>query len=598
MYALETWHKLLGLRSEAKSHAPELLLKFKIEEAGSGKSLSKVDQVSSLQPDHDALAGSGAIVSLQNGPHYLHVGPPESNELYELVINIHEAGNLYSVIPPAEIGAPITFQYSIMGLSFVSGDFNNPQTLLANALTVVEVKSQAAFLASYFKGFPNLTFKLFCGDKLLGSAVMDLPELSKFSNGKPFDKKTKIYVKTIIAPDSEAESLRPYLVVEVSLLPKDLDFFEDNVKKMLEMPRHHSGDASSELIVDKLTGALEVNRDLSSSLPSRIVTHLEIPEHDVPHNEILRPAENRLVEHSKDFTRREDDSIPVHQSANVPQIRPFVEPTTNVLPRQYIREAAQKTCEELEDWKEQQQEIFKFELKMKGEKHLKKLSDEWVKQKNELEATLKENIANCQSLYKKLEEAISDLVVRSEKLSLREEEIHKAKEELDRKYTAKFQELRKASQLHQFDMEQKVHAAHQEKNKLASIVQEKEREIACLKESVAKNASDLSKEQVTALVEDMRQLEQNLHKALQSKAFFKEQWAKALRELHELKEREHLEMKWHIRRNMDEKESTDLVHGITEEVDEMRRDQLQLQMLKDEIKIKAQPNSGTSSRTG
>lgn len=62
---------------------------------------------------------------------------------------------------------------------------------------------------------------------------------------------------------------------------------------------------------------------------------------------------------------------------------------------------------------------------MRTEKHLKKLSDEWIKQKKELETTLKDKINSCQNLYRKLEEAISDLVVRSERLSLREEEVGK-----------------------------------------------------------------------------------------------------------------------------------------------------------------------------
>uniref|UniRef100_A0A0A9X7I2 DUF3668 domain-containing protein n=5 Tax=Lygus hesperus TaxID=30085 RepID=A0A0A9X7I2_LYGHE len=604
--ALETWHKLLGLRSEAKSHAPELLLRFKIEEANDESAITKPSRFASIKDYRDNRGMGDAAVHL-SGPHFLQIGPPESTELYELVINIQEAGNLYSVIPPSEIGAPITFQYSVMGSSYISDDFNGLQDTVANAMAVVEVKSQAAFLASYFKGFPHLTFKLYCGDKILGSASIDLQELSKFSNSKPFVKKSKIFIKTLDGKDvTEAESLNPYLKVEVSLLPKNVNLYEDNVKKMLEAPRLDAGDAP---FPSRNTFTQEFQMDpLSPPPPNRVMAHLDEPEHDILSDDLLLPHEDGFMFHNdsiskqelsendskvRDLHGRREDVIgsPHHATVNSGKPNQLNAQTksnfrADILPRQYIREAAQKTCEELEDWKEQQQEIFKYELKMKTEKHLKKLSEEWIKQKKDLETTLKEKIDNCQNLYRKLEEAISDLVVKSERLSLKEDELHRAKEELDRKYTTKFQELRKASQLHQFDMEQKIHAVVVEKNSLTSKLEERDREIAHLKETIAKNSSDLSKDQVAALIEDMRQLEQNLHKALQSKAFFKEQWAKVLRELHMLKEQEQQEMKCIIQKNKDELASVGLVQGITDEVDEMRRDQLELLKLKEEIKSK------------
>ncbi|XP_014259329.1 centrosomal protein of 120 kDa-like isoform X2 [Cimex lectularius] len=624
---LETWHRLLGLRNEAKAHNPELLLIFKIEEAHEKEfNERQLPKESTLPKQEVTMAKGDTMVLDYRSGSCLEIGPSDGAELFELSVKIFEAGNLYSVIPHSDLGTPIHFQYSIMGTSFATDNIDSDGTTIDGA--ILELKAQPDFLCAYFRDFPHLIFNLYCGEKVIGIAPMDVKGLASIVEGKAAVVNSKILIKSLYKKENLIDSLSPYLEIEVKLAPKTPPKFYVNEAKSMDQGPIESGDALTSVGLDPTTAESDdSNAQMSKKItvewfmkkpiqlasgaqkecitmepqklkeveePIKAKHHYKIEEKDFKESHRLRQDmdgdfRGKVIDPTStkpnvSYIRSSPTYCETGTSTSPPNMGVLRSGVGDILPRQYVREAAHKICEELEDWKEKQQEIYKFELNQKAEKRLKKLSSEWIKRRTELENEFKTKIEECQSFRDRLEETLKELATRTEVLNIREEEILKVKEELDRKYTIKFQELRKASKLHQYDMEDKISQIILEKNELERRLEIREKELARLEESLMTTSnSQISKSHTNGSHSDLKTLQQSLEQALQSKAFYKEQWGKATRELHKLKEEEQEKIKIEFQRNREELQTLGLVQEITDEVGEMKKDQDAIRNIRSQI---------------
>ncbi|XP_050349904.1 centrosomal protein of 120 kDa-like [Nymphalis io] len=201
-----------------------------------------------------------------------------------------------------------------------------------------------------------------------------------------------------------------------------------------------------------------------------------------------------------------------------------------------------KYVEELEDWKEKQQELFKIQLKRKEDYHLDLLANEWEKRRSELEYKLSKGIEQCRNLAADLSRATEDFRLRGYRNTERERKLLDAKKALEAHYTSKYQELREASQKMEDDMNHQLKLKDMNIEELQQKVQLLKKNNDVLKnnmknfEKTAENKySGLTKDQTASLIQELRCLEEKLDSAVQSKAFFKEQWGRAVRELHLIK---------------------------------------------------------------
>ncbi|XP_063829776.1 centrosomal protein of 120 kDa-like [Ostrinia nubilalis] len=199
----------------------------------------------------------------------------------------------------------------------------------------------------------------------------------------------------------------------------------------------------------------------------------------------------------------------------------------------------QKFVDELEDWKEKQQELFKIQLKRKEEYHLDLLAKEWAKKRLEVETKLSRGVQQCRALAADLARATDDFRLRGYRNTEREKKLHEAKKALESHYTAKYQELRDASQKMEDDMNHRLKLKDMRIEELETTVQQLEKRLEAMRtnfKNVEKDAesrySGLTKDQTASLIQELRCLEEKLDSAVQSKAFFKEQWGRAVRELH------------------------------------------------------------------
>ncbi|XP_052742323.1 centrosomal protein of 120 kDa [Bicyclus anynana] len=202
----------------------------------------------------------------------------------------------------------------------------------------------------------------------------------------------------------------------------------------------------------------------------------------------------------------------------------------------------QKYVGELEDWKERQQQLFKLQLKRKEDYYLDQLANEWNKRRAELESKLSKGVEQCRNLAADLSRATEDFRLRGYRNTERERKLLDAKKALEAHYTAKYQELREASQKMEDDMNHQLKMKDMALEEVQLKVQSLEKQNAALKndlKNVEKDAeskySGLTKDQTASLIQELRCLEEKLESAAAAKAFFKEQWGRAVRELHRAK---------------------------------------------------------------
>ncbi|KAL1139810.1 hypothetical protein AAG570_006787 [Ranatra chinensis] len=336
--------------------------------------------------------------------------------------------------------------------------------------------------------------------------------------------------------------------------------------------------------------------------PEKVVSH-EIPttptkdDSAVNENSLCRPTSPTVLEKSPlqspkdlpimDVCAEVSPSIPVKEKwSNIFEEVGVLETRAAFEEKEFTKEKAFKICEELEDWKEQQQEMFKDKLKRKIEKHLEKLSSAWAERQKEIEDDFTKKMEKNKEERQSLSEATMELHVRIDSLKQKELELDESHKKLRAHYAEKLQELREASLSYQRDMEQKIAAYQKENLELFVKLDLLEKNNRKLEKEVARYKSyedQLTSDHTSNLISDMKYLEEKLEVALDSKAFFKEQWGKAVREIHRLKEEQECQIKLQIEKSKEGLENLGLVDVCMEEENQMKEDITILKGLKHEF---------------
>lgn len=97
-----------------------------------------------------------------------------------------------------------------------------------------------------------------------------------------------------------------------------------------------------------------------------------------------------------------------------------------------------------------------YQLKKKEERHLKMLSEEWRKQRENLESKLACSVEQCKILANSLNNATEDLRTRRLKSLENETRLIKANEDIQWRYEVKVQELKDSLHAVQTELTSKV----------------------------------------------------------------------------------------------------------------------------------------------
>ncbi|KAJ8718377.1 hypothetical protein PYW08_002614 [Mythimna loreyi] len=311
-----------------------------------------------------------------------------------------------------------------------------------------------------------------------------------------------------------------------------------------------SGDSvlqSSEIteLIKKMCESFTLSQEkLLASRARPVTADMQVQCEDAPSHSAERLDHTRSEHALTTEKETADRPIPLETSKSDTYIQAYNEKdmVKTVIPAVERDSIMQRFVDELEDWKEKQQEMFKCQLKRKEEYHLELLAKEWSKKQVELECKLSKGIEQCRNLAADLSRATDDFRLRGYRNTEREKKLLDAKKALESHYTAKYQELREASQKMEDDMNHQLKLKDMKVEELEAKVQQLQKQVELLKNNIKNTEkesenrySGLTKDQTASLIQELRYLEEKLDSAVQSKAFFKEQWGRAVRELHLVK---------------------------------------------------------------
>lgn len=174
---------------------------------------------------------------------------------------------------------------------------------------------------------------------------------------------------------------------------------------------------------------------------------------------------------------------------------------------------------QLKEAKEKVVEDYQKDFETRCHSHIENLEQEWKKRKEEVERKLNKNVKKCQHLTKQLKTAAKNLQSRQKELITSQTTV---RDEINNNYD-KFCN-------HQYiDLIEEISKLQLENKQLQNVI-EKQREVL-----EANRKSALTKEQTTNLLQELRVLEEQFEEARKQKSYFKEQWKRAVKEIHELR---------------------------------------------------------------
>ncbi|XP_041980943.1 centrosomal protein of 120 kDa-like [Aricia agestis] len=501
----------------------------------------------------------------------------DGNDYFILGIVIGSVENIDLLLPSSErqSDTQVAVSYTVFTHNITTDSVSVKRSAAAvNVRTSLRLRSSLPHLARYLADCPHLVVTVRTQDSDIGICSLDLRKLIPSDDVTDFtkfcdrDKTLTIHERCFLmrVHSGSESSRRPYIDVDLSL-----QYMAG--KAVAQKCTVKSARSATQLRSDR--GAADVRTSGSH-------THLPAADNMTANTNILSDtntnrytnAAGDAIQTSEiaDMIRKMYESFTTSRKLEVPrpvnveiQVEPVVveEPvkltrsTTNstkcvgndesvevktTLPQEERVALMQKYVAELEDWKEKQQELFKCQLKRKEDYHLELLSLEWNKRRVELERQLRTSVERCQDLAAELSEATEDFRQKGHKNAEREKKLLEAKKTLEAHFTAKYQELREASLKMQDDMNHRLRLKDMTIEELQMRVQQLEKQIDGLQSSLKeaekdaeRRVSGLSKEQTASLVQELRCMEEKLESAIQSKAFFKEQWGRAVRELHLVK---------------------------------------------------------------
>lgn len=209
-----------------------------------------------------------------------------------------------------------------------------------------------------------------------------------------------------------------------------------------------------------------------------------------------------------------------------------VDTTTNLFKSEFDLEPivlddwfALKTLAELEQWKEKQEILFQDNLKRIQCEKLELLQAEWNVKRMELEIKLQSGLEKCKALA-------VELNATADKYRTKNKNEDKS-EDMQLKVTQLVEEQMKQSirrlENEKFELLKSIEQLKYEKKELENKIQHQAEALEEMRKTT------LSKEQTKLVFKELKNLEEKFNNALMEKAFFKEEWHKALKEAHALK---------------------------------------------------------------
>ncbi|XP_060091512.1 centrosomal protein of 120 kDa [Heteronotia binoei] len=256
-----------------------------------------------------------------------------------------------------------------------------------------------------------------------------------------------------------------------------------------------------------------------------------------------------------------------------------------------------KAALELEMWKEMQEDLFENQLKKKELAHMQALAEEWRKRDREREALVKKKIAEYTILEEQLQKTLTDLEKREKQLVSSETELQRLKTELQAEHERNLQELQdtmrrvKDECAHQVELEKsRIRQLEESKIHLQQQIYEAEnknkgleKEFQQYKDQQSSKPEIRLQSEINILTLEKGDLERKLESATKSKLHYKQQWARALKELARLKQREQENAMARLKKQQQELEHMRLRYLAAEEKELGKAQRQELEEIRNEL---------------
>ncbi|XP_015705557.1 centrosomal protein of 120 kDa isoform X1 [Coturnix japonica] len=256
-----------------------------------------------------------------------------------------------------------------------------------------------------------------------------------------------------------------------------------------------------------------------------------------------------------------------------------------------------KAALELELWKEMQEDIFENQLKKKEMARMQALAEEWKKRDEEREAVVKKKVAEYTALEEQLQKTLRDLDKRERQLLTAESEIQRIKKELQAEHEQNKQDLQDSVRR---TREEFAHQVELERSKMKQLGEDKlriqqqlyeaenkykilEKEFQQYKEQQSNKPEIQLQSEINLLTLEKVELERKLESATKSKLHYKQQWARALKELARLKQREQENAMARLKKQQQELEHMRLCYLAAEEKELGKTDRQELEDIRNEL---------------
>ncbi|XP_021236253.1 centrosomal protein of 120 kDa isoform X3 [Numida meleagris] len=256
-----------------------------------------------------------------------------------------------------------------------------------------------------------------------------------------------------------------------------------------------------------------------------------------------------------------------------------------------------KAALELELWKEMQEDIFENQLKKKEMARMQALAEEWKKRDEEREALVKKKVAEYTVLEEQLQKTLRDLDKRERQLLTAESEIQRVTKELQAEHEQNKQDLQDSVRrtreecAHQVELERsKIKQLGEDKLRIQQQLYEAEnkykileKEFQQFKEQQSSKPEIQLQSEINLLTLEKVELERKLESATKSKLHYKQQWARALKELARLKQREQENAMARLKKQQQELEHMRLRYLAAEEKELGKTDRQELEDIRNEL---------------
>ncbi|XP_055541997.1 centrosomal protein of 120 kDa [Wyeomyia smithii] len=232
------------------------------------------------------------------------------------------------------------------------------------------------------------------------------------------------------------------------------------------------------------------------------------------------------------------DEVGINYNSREPPTGPEVGPTSKV---QIDDQLSYKMLEEQKQWMLEQRELFLLELKRKEATYLAKLSNEWKKRRAKENAEFATRLEHVSALTAALEESRKNLAIQNSERIEQNKTVEEVKIKLEASFQQQLEGIREKTKRMEADLQHKEQLrslrCQELEAKNDALIRENE-QLKHTEQQLHAKVNTLSRdvESCVGLRQQVQILEQKLTEIEKSKLFYKQQWAKLIREMNKMKQ--------------------------------------------------------------